>query len=49
MYSHRKSYIGQVLGEFQAQAFLSLWSWVMSPSQYVDVFTNLEDFKIPHY
>ena len=37
------------LGGSQVQELLSLWSWGVSPSLYVDVFTNLEALQAPHY
>ena len=43
-----KRYTGQGLGGSQTQELLSLWNWDLSPSQYVDVFTNVEALPTPY-
>lgn len=49
MKSQMTRYIGQGLGGSSEQELLSLWNQGMSPSPYMDVFTDLEAFRIPHF
>lgn len=47
MESQVKMNVGPGLEESQVQEPLSLWSWAVSPSWYMDVFTHLEALQTP--